>query len=43
MSVHQVLQKADDALQRIYFPGGCVCSITQVMADGQMAGTLVGA
>lgn len=39
MSVHQVLQKADDAVQRIYFPGGCVCSITQVMADGQMAGT----
>jgi CRP-like cAMP-binding protein len=39
MSTHQILQKAHEPVERIYFPGGGVCSITQVMADGQMAGT----
>lgn len=39
MSTHQILQKAHEPVERIYFLGGGVCSITHVMADGQMAGT----
>jgi CRP-like cAMP-binding protein len=39
MSTHQILQKAHEPVERIYFPSGGVCSITKVMTDGQMAGT----
>lgn len=31
-----ILQKPGEAVRRVYFPGGGVCSITSVMADGQM-------
>jgi CRP-like cAMP-binding protein len=35
---HRVLLKPHVPLERIYFPGGGVCSMTQVTSDGQVAG-----
>jgi CRP-like cAMP-binding protein len=36
LSVKQVLQKASERLQRVYFPGGGVISIMHVTTDGQV-------
>jgi CRP-like cAMP-binding protein len=41
ITTHQTLQNAHAPVQRIYFPTGGVYSITQVTADGQMAGTAI--
>jgi CRP-like cAMP-binding protein len=32
----QVLHKAGEKIDRVYFPGGGVCSVTHVMSDGRM-------
>lgn len=39
LSRRRVLQKQHETAQRIYFPGGGVCSITRMMADGQIVET----
>src|SRR2546425_6479069 len=32
----QILQKRDENLRAVYFPGGGVCSVTNVMQDGRL-------
>jgi CRP-like cAMP-binding protein len=36
LKLKQILQKADEEVRTIYFPGGGVCSVVSVMEDGRM-------
>ena len=36
LTFKQVLHRGGEEVRRVYFPGGGVCSITHVMADGRM-------
>jgi hypothetical protein len=36
LTFKQILQKRDEKVRAVYFPGGGVCSVTNVMRDGRL-------